>query len=64
MQSFVQQGINKVNNDLSASHINAGTKNEPKYITGETGVQENPGAPLEKKEQHTIEPPKVSTQHF
>ncbi|WP_371368872.1 hypothetical protein SRRS_22770 [Sporomusa rhizae] len=37
---------------------------EAKYITGNVGVQENPEAPPRKKENHTIEPPKVSTQHF
>ena len=37
---------------------------EAKYITGNVGVQENPDAPPEKKEQHIIEPPKVTTQHF
>ncbi|SDD96485.1 hypothetical protein [Sporomusa acidovorans] len=37
---------------------------EAKFITGNVGVQENPDAPPEKKENHTIEPPKNSTQHF
>ncbi|TWH46415.1 hypothetical protein [Sporomusa sp. KB1] len=37
---------------------------EAKFITGSTGVQINPDAPPEKKENHTIEPPKVSTQHY
>lgn len=39
------------------------SSNEPKYITGTTGVQENPNAP-ENKEVHVIAPPKHSTQHF
>ncbi|HWR43236.1 hypothetical protein [Sporomusa sp.] len=39
-------------------------KKEAPYITGQTGVQENPDASPEKKEQHTIKPPQVSTQHF
>jgi hypothetical protein len=43
---------------------NTETKTEAKFITAQTGVQENPEAPPEKKEQHTIEPPKVSTQHY
>lgn len=38
--------------------------NQPKYITAQTGVRENPNAPPEKKEMHVISPPKVSTQHF
>jgi len=37
---------------------------EAKFITGSTGLQINPNAPPEKKENHTIEPPKVSTQHY
>jgi hypothetical protein len=39
-------------------------ENEPEYMTGSTGVQNNPAAPPKEKEMHTIEPPKVSTQHF
>lgn len=38
--------------------------NKAPFITGNVGVQENPDAPPAKKENHTIEPPKVSTQHF
>lgn len=37
---------------------------EAKFITGNVGVQENPDAPPAEKENHTIEPPKHSTQHF
>lgn len=40
------------------------SRREPKYVTGETGVELNPDAKPAKKETHTIEPPKVSTQHF
>lgn len=40
---------------------NSSTK--PKYMTGTTGVQERPNTP-EDKENHVIEPPKHSTQHF
>lgn len=38
---------------------------EPKYTTGTTGVKENPKAAKSvSKKEHTIEPPKVSTQHY
>lgn len=45
------------------SDSNATSNKEPKYMTGTTGVQENPNA-HENKEVHVIEPPKHSTQHF
>lgn len=35
-----------------------------RFTTGNVGVRENPEASPEKKEQQTIEAPKVSTQHF
>lgn len=35
-----------------------------RYITGQGGIQENPDASPRKKRRHTIEAPKISSQHF
>lgn len=53
-----------VTNEVLDSYNKELAETEPKYTTAQNGVQENPDAPPEIKEMHTIEPPKVSTQHF
>ena len=55
---------NSITNEILDSYNKEQAENEPKYMTAQNGVQENPDAPPEKKEMHTIEPPHVSTQHF
>ena len=40
-------------------------KKEPKYQTGNVGVENNPKAGQStQKQQHTIQSPKASTQHY
>ena len=55
---------NSITNEILDSYYQSLAEDEPKYITAQNGVQFNPDAPPENKEMHTIDPPKVSTQHF
>jgi hypothetical protein len=55
---------NSATNYILNSYYQGFAENEPKFMTAQNGVQNNPDSPPAKKELHTIEPPEVSTQHF
>ncbi|VBB06500.1 Hypothetical protein LUCI_1733 [Lucifera butyrica] len=37
---------------------------EPPYKTGTTGVEKNTAVKKQNKQEHTVNPPSVPTQHF
>ena len=55
---------NSITNEVLDSYYQSLGETEPKYSTAQNGVQFNPDAPPDNKKMHTIEAPKISTQHF
>jgi len=55
---------NSITNDILKTYNKEQSEDEPQYMTAQNGVQENPDAPPQQKEMHTIEPPNVPTQHY